>query len=109
MIQNCWRGWIAWMKGPVAMDRAIKARNLNKQAATTIQARFRGRMGRRRAEKQRIHVWKQTYLAVHCQRITRGFLGRIHFYYHRKRIRMIRANAATRLQAAWQGRIGRAR
>jgi hypothetical protein len=46
---------------------------------------------------------------VHCQRITRGFLGRIHFYYHRKRIRMIRANAATRLQAAWQGKIGRAR
>ena len=78
-------------------------------AATTIQAGFRGKVGRRKARVWKIYVGKQTYLGIHCQRIVRGFLGRIFFYYEKRRIRLLRANAATRLQALWQGRIGRAK
>ena len=108
-IQNCWRSYVAWMSGPVAMDRAIQERNQQNMAATTIQARLRGNMGRRKAALWKFHVIKQTYLAVHCQRITRGFLARIFFYYEKKRMRQLRARAATKLQAAWKGKIGRAK
>lgn len=78
-------------------------------AATTIQSRRRGQIGRRQAQLWQVHVGKKINLGVHCQRLVRGFLGRIHYYYEKKRIRMVRANAATKLQAMWQGRIGRAR
>lgn len=108
-IQNCYRAHVAWQRGPEAMERALQERYKQNAAATTIQARFRGRRGRRAAAIWKAHVAKQTFLGIHCQRITRGFLGRVHYYYERKRIRMLRANAATKLQAAWQGKIGRAR
>jgi hypothetical protein len=108
-IQNCWRSHDAWMKGPVALDRAMQVRRLQNMAATTIQSRRRGQVGRRKAALWKIHVGKQTHLGIHCQRLVRGFLARIFFYYERKRIRMVRANAATKLQALWQGRIGRAK
>ena len=108
-IQNCWRLHVAWTSGPVAMDRAIQEKNQQNMAATTIQARFRGNLGRRLAALRKIYVRNQTHFAVHCQRIVRGFLARIFFYYEKKRVRQLRAKAATKLQAAWKGKIGRAR
>ena len=57
-IQDCWRSHTAWMNGPVAMERAIQARNLENAAATTIQARFRGRSGRRKVSGR---AWRHTH------------------------------------------------
>ena len=108
-IQNMHRRYVAWMKGPEALDRAMRIQQHKRMAATTIQAHYRGKVGRRRARKWKIHVGKQTILAIYCQTLVRGFLGRVFYYYERRRIRMLRANAATRLQAIWQGRIGRAK
>jgi hypothetical protein len=107
MIQTAYRSYTSYKTGPLALEKAMAAQTERNSGATTIQSAYRGVLGRKHASECRIQHTKRSHLGIHCQRIVRGFLSRIHYHHAVTRMRKRNRDSCIVIQRSARGYIGR--